>query len=53
MNVIAVFTCIIILMGGLGLFMSGIAAMRQASLAKRMFQLRFGKRGIRDDASSE
>ena len=28
-------------LASLGLFMSGIAAMRQARLAKRMFRLRF------------
>ncbi len=45
MNQVAVFATftmfVMLFLGSLGLFMSGVAAMRQARLSKRMFKLRF------------
>jgi len=40
-GLVVIATVAMCLMASLGLFMSGVAALRQARLSKRMFNLRF------------
>ena len=40
-GLVAITIFVVVIMGGIGLLLSGISAFRQARLAKRMFNLRY------------